>query len=59
MTRRSRDLIRRGDKIRTCGVQFPKLALYRAELHPELLTSNNDEEEYKYTLFTILNQLFL
>ena len=24
----------RGDRIRTCDIQLPKLALYQAELHP-------------------------
>ena len=31
------DLIGRGDRIRTCDFYVPNVALYQAELHPEVV----------------------
>ena len=31
-----RNFVGRGDKIRTCDFYLPKVALYQAELHPDL-----------------------
>ncbi len=37
----------RGDRIRTCDIQLPKLALYQAELRPVLVSKSCEKSGYK------------
>ena len=36
-----------GDRIRTCDIQLPKLALYQAELRPVLVSKSCEKSGYK------------